>query len=98
MLVAGPAIKICSLLLAISACAGGITEHMPRGGTQLDSAQVVVLRNRNYFGSGNAVEVWLNGKTIAKLRIGQYIQFWVPPGTHLLGVAAWRRSGWETPS
>jgi len=55
---------------------------MPRGGSAGDSAQIVILRNRNMFGSGRAVEVMLDDKAIAKLAVGQYIQFWVPPGLH----------------
>ncbi len=74
-------VAILSLLLSVVGCAG-VTEFMPRGGSAADSAQVVILRNRNMFGSGRAVVVMLDEKVIAKLAVGQYIQFWVPPGRH----------------
>ncbi len=74
-------IATLSLLLTVFGCAG-ITESMPRGGSAADSAQVVILRNRNMFGSGRAAVVMLDEKVIAKLSVGQYIQFWVPPGRH----------------
>ncbi len=76
-------IATLSLLLTVFGCAG-ITESMPRGGSAADSAQVVILRNRNIFGSGRAAAVMLDEKVIAKLAVGQYIQFWVPPGPHSL--------------
>ncbi len=76
-------IAILALLLVFFGCAG-ITEFMPRGGSAADSAQVVILRNRNMFGSGRAVAVMLDEKVIAKLAVGQYIQFWVPPGRHIV--------------
>ncbi len=76
-------IAILALLLVFFGCAG-ITEFMPRGGSAADSAQVVILRNRNMFGSGRAVTVMLDEKVIAKLAVGQYIQFWVPPGRHIV--------------
>ena len=74
-------IAILPLLLVVFGCAG-ITEFMPRGGSAADSAQVVILRNRNVIASGRAAVVMLDEKVIAKLAIGQYIQFWVPPGPH----------------
>ncbi len=74
-------IAILALLLVFFGCAG-ITEFMPRGGSAADSAQVVILRNRNIFGSGRAAVVMLDDKVIAKLAVAQYIQFWVPPGPH----------------
>ena len=74
-------IATLSLLLAVFGCAG-ITEFMPHGGSAAESAQVVILRNRNVIGSGRAAVVMLDEKVIAKLAVGQYIQFWVPPGPH----------------
>ncbi len=74
-------IATLSLLLTVFGCAG-ITEFMPRGGSAANSAQVAILRNRNMFGSGRASVVMLDEKVIAKLAVGQYIQFWVPPGPH----------------
>ncbi len=74
-------IATLSLLLTVFGCAG-VTEYMPRGGSAADSAQVVILRNRNPFGSLVPSVVMFDEKAIAKLRVGQYIQFWVPPGRH----------------
>ena len=74
-------IATLSLLLTAFGCAG-VTDSMPRGGSAADSVHVVILRNRNIFGSGRAAVVMLDDKVIAKLAVAQYIQFWVPPGHH----------------
>ena len=66
-------------------CAGRTVQNFPSLRPLDASAQVVVIRNRNLFGSAVRISVLLDGFEIAKIRTGQFIEFSVDPGPHSVG-------------
>jgi hypothetical protein len=74
-------------LVAAAGCARGRTDQFPPPLDPSQSAEVVVMRNNNTYGSAGTVPVVLDGFTIAHLWTGQHVRFRVPPGTHAVGVA-----------
>ena len=74
-------------LLMLFACAHGTTSHFPRGGDPQTHASITLIRNRNIFGSALSPKVVLDGWHIAWLRPGEYVEFFVSPGMHTVGVA-----------
>ncbi len=80
-----PPIRALLLTLTVFGCAHGVTEDMPRGGSVEDSAEIVILRNRN-LGLDISTKALLDRRVIAQLRTGEYIRFWASPGHHSLGI------------
>ena len=73
--------------MLIISCAHGKTEHFPAIEDKTEAAEVFVIRDNNFLGWGAALKVALNESIIARLRSGEYAQFYVKPGFHSLGVS-----------
>jgi hypothetical protein len=76
---------IATLLLL--ACAHGKTDQFPTVIDTADAAQVFVIRDNNLMGWGFSLKVALNEHTIARLRSGEYVSFYVTPGFHSIGIS-----------
>jgi len=83
----GIALLLCSL--AASACASGRLLAAPRSadaGRGSASAQVFVLRVSQVTGAAITVPVEIDGTQVAELGTGDYLQFEVEPGPHVVVV------------
>ena len=69
----------------LGACAARVTPHLPPLRPLDETAQIVVIRNRNLFGSAVRVSVLLDGFEVAQIHTGQYIEFSVDAGVHSVG-------------
>jgi hypothetical protein len=69
------------------ACAHGKTDSFPTLEDPAENAQVYVIRDNNFMGWGFSLKVALDDSIIARLRLGEYISFFVKPGFHSLGVS-----------
>lgn len=77
---------VAAALIAAVGCSRGRTSRFPPPLDPAQSAEVVVLRNKNAYGSAGTVPIVLDGVTIAHLWTGQHVRFRVTPGTHSVGV------------
>ena len=68
------------------ACTSGKTEFFPPQGYSEDVAEVTVIRKRRMFGMGFSMQVLLDGEVIARLKAGQHVTFYAPPGVHNIGI------------
>lgn len=76
-------LALCILLSAVLSCAqGSTTEYFPIGSELGTSARVVIGRDRTIVGSAVSSKIHLDGFVIAEIRVGEYVEFFVPPGTH----------------
>jgi hypothetical protein len=73
--------------LLIFSCAHGKTEHFPTVENQTEAAEVFVIRDNHFMGWGASLKVVLDDSIIARLRSGEYVNFYVKPGFHSLGVS-----------
>lgn len=72
--------------LLLMACAHGKSEHFPPVDNPAESAEVYVIRNNNLFGWGFSLAVLLDEKEVARLRSGEHVTFYVPPGSHDINI------------
>lgn len=79
------AVSLLAIAILATGCTAGITPDLPSGLDANSSARVIVGRNRNLIGSGVSSKVYLDGFLIARLRVGDYIDFPVEPGSHSIG-------------
>lgn len=70
----------------LAACSHGKTKHFPAAGNPTDYAEITVLRDGSIWGLGFSMGLLLNGETIARMRPGEHISFFVPPGMHAVGI------------
>lgn len=80
--------KFSVLLIAsmfLVSCAHGITNHFPKAINENDSAEIYIIRNKNFAGSGGSAKIVLDGRAIAYINIGEYIHFQVYPDVHSVG-------------
>ena len=51
-----------------------------------DGAQLTVVRDSGYLGSGCYSGFYLSGKRVASLDVGERADFYIPPGEWILGI------------
>jgi hypothetical protein len=74
------------LILLLLSCAHGRTDNFPNLDNPADNAKAYVIRDNNLMGWGFSLKVVLDDSVIARLRSGEYVDFYVKPGFHSLGV------------
>ena len=75
-------ISIIAIVLFVISCSHGITQHFPTGENLINPAEIILIRNKNFFCGGQSAAILLDGVTIAHLRTGEYVNFLVEPGEH----------------
>lgn len=86
----------CFLLLGsllLSACAHGPIEALPKVSDSENSAQAIIIRNKNFVGMTNSYTVTLDSQDIFGIRVGEYTKFNLEPGKHSIGVKCF--GGWS---
>ena len=79
-------VLLIMFVLILVACTSGKTEFFPTHGYSADVAEVTVIRKRRMFGMGFSMQVLLDGEVIARLKAGQHVTFYAPPGVHNIGI------------
>ena len=76
-----------AITVACLACSGNAGGRLPAIASKSPDRpiEVVVLRNRNLYGSGLTRKVFVDGWIVATLGVGQYVRFHVAEGTHSIG-------------
>jgi hypothetical protein len=74
------------LILPLLSCAHGRTDNFPTLDNPAENAKVYVFRDNNLMGWGFSLKVVLDDSVIARLRSGEYVDFYVKPGFHTVGV------------
>ena len=81
---------IVSLAFLSIACSHGKTEKFPDLGQSAETAEIFIIRNNNLLGWGFSVKVYYDDMTIANLRAGEHLSFFVTPGFHSVGTSGTR--------
>jgi hypothetical protein len=63
-------------------CSHGITRDFPTGENLTNPAEIIIIRNWNFFCGGQSTKILLDGVSIAHLRPGNYVSVFVEPGWH----------------
>ena len=79
-------VLLIMIVFILVACTSGKTEFFPSQGYSADVAEVTVIRKRRMFGMGFSMQVLLDGEVIARLKAGQHVTFYAPPGVHNIGI------------
>lgn len=80
--------KLITLLLVsilLSSCEHGVTGYFPQQLNIENSAEIFIIRNKNLAGSAGSAKIMVDGRAIAYLNIGEYVQFQVTQDVHSIG-------------
>ena len=80
-------VALAALAVIIISCAHGRNENFPTVDNPSEAAEVFIIRDNTFFGWGFSLKVALDDAVIAGLRSGEYINFYVEPGIHALGIS-----------
>jgi len=75
-------ISIIAIGFFVISCCHGITQHFPTGKNLINPAEIILIRNKNFFCGEQSATILLDGVAIAHLRTGEYVNFLVESGEH----------------
>jgi hypothetical protein len=80
------------VFLAALGCASGPIGSLPPMDVGVPTGEIIVIRNKNFLGSGNSYKIVVDDEPIFAIRVGQYTSFRLTEGVHDIGVMC--HGGW----
>jgi hypothetical protein len=80
-------ITALAMLLLVGCTTHGRIGVLPTVPQAIDAAEIVVIREWRFIGSGSNLALTLDGSTIYGLSTNEHVILRVPPGEHMIGVA-----------
>ncbi len=80
-------------VLFLTGCSHGLIGILPEIGNVDDTAEMIIIRNKNVMGAALSYKITLNMQDIVGIRVGEYCKFSVPAGQHTLGLKCF--GGWS---